>query len=84
MDTGSFSVGMDRLGKGLVARVTGFAGGDAELVAKLREIGFAEGDEVELLARGWLGGAPLSFRLNRTVIALRKSEAAMVLVEPTA
>ena len=38
-------------------------------------------DEVELLATGWLGGAPLSIRLNRTVIALRKGEAALVQVE---
>jgi ferrous iron transport protein A len=75
---------MHTLTKGRQARVTGFGPGDESLVAKLREIGFAEGDEVELLARGWLGGAPLSFRLNRTVIALRKAEAAMVLVETQA
>jgi ferrous iron transport protein A len=84
MDTGSVSVGMNTLAKGAVARVTGFGAGNESLVAKLREIGFAEGDEVEMLAKGWLGGAPLSFRLNRTVIALRKAEAAMVLVEQAA
>ena len=81
MDTGSLTIGLDRLAKGSVGRVSGFSPGDERLVAKLREIGFAEGDEVELLATGWLGGAPLSFRLNRTVIALRKSEAALVQVE---
>jgi ferrous iron transport protein A len=81
MDTGSLTIGLNRLTKGHVGRVTGFATGDDKLVAKLREIGFAEGDEVELLAVGWLGGAPLSFRLNRTVIALRKAEAALVQVE---
>jgi ferrous iron transport protein A len=81
MDTGSLTIGLDRLAKGSVGRVSGFSHGDDKLVAKLREIGFAEGDEVELLAVGWLGGAPLSFRLNRTVIALRKSEAALVQVE---
>ncbi len=82
MDSGSNSIGMDTLTRRVIARVVGFGAGDQSLVAKLREIGFAEGDEVELLAKGWLGGAPLSFRLNRTVIALRKSEAALVLVEP--
>ena len=82
MNTGSVSIGMHSLAMGRQARVTGFGEGDESLVAKLREIGFAEGDEVELLARGWLGGAPLSFRLNRTVIALRRAEAAMVMVEP--
>jgi ferrous iron transport protein A len=81
MDTGSLLVGLDRLPKGVAGRVAGFGEGDEKLIAKLREIGFAEGDEVELLARGWLGGAPLSFRLTRTVIALRKSEAALVRVE---
>jgi ferrous iron transport protein A len=81
MDTGSMTQGLDRLAKGRVGRVAGFAPGDQKLVAKLREIGFAEGDEVELLATGWLGGAPLSIRLNRTVIALRKGEAALVQVE---
>lgn len=72
---------LDRLAFGQVCRVTGFSTGDPGMIAKLREIGFAEGDEVELLARGWLGGAPLSIRLNRTVIALRKAEAALVTVE---
>ena len=81
MDTGSLTIRLDRLSKGHVGRVTGFASGDDKLVAKLREIGFAEGDEVELLAKGWLGGAPLSVRLNRTVIALRKGEAALISVE---
>ncbi|MEZ5938804.1 MAG: FeoA family protein [Hyphomonadaceae bacterium] len=74
-------MGLDRLAKGEVGRIAGFEMGDTPTIAKLREIGFAEGDEVELLARGWLGGAPLSFRLNRTVIALRKAEAALVRVE---
>jgi ferrous iron transport protein A len=81
MDSGSMTIGLDRLAKGRVGRVSGFTGIDAKLIAKLREIGFAEGDEVELLAKGWLGGAPLSIRLNRTMIALRKGEAALVLVE---
>ena len=75
------SFGLDRLALGQIGRVVGFGGGDDRLVAKLREVGFAEGDEVELLGRGWLGGAPLSIRLNRTVIALRKGEAALIQVE---
>lgn len=73
---------LNKLAKGVIARVNSFGQDDSALVAKLREIGFAEGDEVELMERGWLGGAPLSIRLNRTLIALRKREAALVLVEP--
>lgn len=80
MQNGS-AFSLDQLIKGAIGRVTGFAPRDEKLVAKLREIGFAEGDEVELLGRGWLGGQPLSIRLNRTVIALRKGEAALVQVE---
>lgn len=76
------TIALDSLSKGVVARVFGFDPTDVSLVAKLREIGFAEGDEVELMGRGWLGGAPLSIRLNRTLIALRKKEAALVRVEP--
>jgi len=81
MDAGPMAIGLDQLAKGKIGRVAGFAATDSNLVAKLREIGFAEGDEVELLGKGWLGGAPLSIRLNRTVIALRKGEAALVQVE---
>lgn len=82
MDSGSLVVvSLDQLQKGVVGRVAGFGRGSDSLIAKLREIGFAEGDEVELMGRGWLGGAPLSIRLNRTLIALRKGEAALVQVE---
>ena len=69
---------LDKLPKGLCARVVAIAKDVDGLEAKLREIGFAEGDEVELMARGPLGGRPLSVRLNRTIIALRKNEAALV------
>ena len=73
---------LHQLARGVVARVQGFNDDADTLVAKLREIGFAEGDEVELMGRDWLGGAPLSIRLNRTLIALRTREAALVQVEP--
>ncbi len=74
---------LDQLKRGNVTRVEGFCGceADAETVDKLREIGFAEGDEVELLQTGVLGGTPMSFRLNRTIIALRRAEAALILTE---
>ena len=72
---------LNHLKKGRHARVVAITNSDDGLEAKLREIGFAEGDEVELLARGPLGGQPLSVRLNRTIIALRKNEAAHVQIE---
>ncbi|WP_395646945.1 ferrous iron transport protein A [Terricaulis sp.] len=51
------------------------------LEAKLREIGFCEGDGVQLIARGPLGGQPLAVRLNRRIIAMRDDEAAALVVE---
>ena len=74
---------LNELKPGRVARVCGVDAGAAELEAKLREVGFSEGDEVEMLAQGPLGGRTLAVRLNRTIIALRAGEAALVEVEPT-
>lgn len=64
-----------------IVRVSGFAGGSENLVARLREIGFAEDDEVELLYRGPFARKPLCFRLNRTMVALRPNEACAIEVE---
>jgi ferrous iron transport protein A len=69
------------LGRGQPASVVGFSGEPA-IEALLREIGFAELDQVEVLGAGPLWGSPLSIRLNRTVIALRRDEAACVQVQP--
>jgi ferrous iron transport protein A len=71
------------LGRGKTAEVVGFSG-EASMETLLREIGFAEHDQVEILGTGPLGGSPLSVRLNRTVIALRKDEAACIEIEPAA
>jgi ferrous iron transport protein A len=67
---------------GAVARVTSFDAGSAQLEAKLREVGFAEGDEVEMLAQGPFRKRTIAVRLNRSIVALRGLEAAMIQVEP--
>lgn len=69
------------LPKNTLARISGFSDGDSELETRLREIGFAEGDQVEALHFGLFGRNPMSVRLNGALIALRKSEAQAVLVE---
>ena len=69
------------LERGMLAAVVGFTG-ESAIEALLREIGFAEHDQVEVLTAGPIGGSPLSIRLNRTVIALRRDEAACVEVRP--
>ena len=71
------------LERGKTALVKGFSG-EAAIETLLREIGFAERDQVEILGIGPIGGSPLSVRLNRTVIALRKDEAACIEIEPAA
>jgi len=69
------------LPKNTLARISGFNADDNELETRLREIGFAEGDQVEALHFGLFGRNPMSVRLNGALIALRKSEAQAVLVE---
>jgi ferrous iron transport protein A len=66
---------------GQVARVRAIEAAGAEIEAKLREVGFAEGDEVEMLNHGPFRGRTLSVRLNRSIIALRGSEAALIEVD---
>ena len=63
------------------ARVESFEGATAELETKLREVGFSEGDEVEMLTYGPFGGRTLAVRLNRSIIALRGGEAAVIHVQ---
>lgn len=69
------------LQRNTLARISGFDAGDSELETRLREIGFAEGDQVEALHFGLFGRNPMSVRLNGALIALRKSEAKAVLVD---
>lgn len=73
---------LDELKRNQTATVLGFSAGNDQLVNLLREIGFAESDEVELMHTGPFGAGPLCYRLNRTLIALRRAEAAHILVEP--
>ena len=59
---------------GRVAHLTG----TGPLTDGLAEAGFTDGAEVEVLRRGLIGGTPLSVRVGRAVIALRREEAALV------
>jgi len=63
------------------AIVTGFSDSDSDLETRLREIGFAEGDRVELMHVGTFGRNPITVKLNGTLIAMRKREASAVLIE---
>jgi ferrous iron transport protein A len=73
-------VTINDLAKGVAARVIAIREG-LDFSEKLREFGFSEGDEVEVLGYGPMGGQPIAVRLNRTIVAMRKSEAAAIEVE---
>ena len=69
------------LSKNESAVITGFDENDAGLSTRLREIGFAEGDNVTPLHFGFFGKNPMSVRVNGALIALRRQDAKAVLVE---
>ena len=54
----------------------------AELERRLIELGFVEGARVELLHEGLFGRDPIAVRVNEATVALRRREAASILVEP--
>jgi len=47
---------------------------------RLEEIGFLPGERVMVTARGGLGGDPLAVRIGHSTFALRRAEAACVLI----
>lgn len=54
------------------------------IAQRLRDLGFVEGEPVRLVARGPLGADPLLIQIGSTRFALRRSEAARVLVRAEA
>jgi ferrous iron transport protein A len=71
-------------GKILAVRVEGAEDGlsAAELERRLIELGFVEGARVEILHQGLFGRDPIAVRINEATVALRRREAASILVEP--
>lgn len=55
--------------------ITGFDDKNEGLCTRLREIGFAEGDNVTPLHFGLFGKNPISVRVNGALIALRRQDA---------
>jgi ferrous iron transport protein A len=51
------------------------------IAARLRDLGFVSGEPVRIVARGPLGGDPLLVQIGFTRFALRRAEAARVLIE---
>ena len=53
----------------------------AELERRLIELGFVEGAWVEVLHEGLFGRDPIAVRVNEATVALRRREAAAILVD---
>jgi ferrous iron transport protein A len=49
---------------------------------RLLELGFVNGEAIEVIEEIWPGGDPIAVRLGNTTFALRRREASVVLVEP--
>ena len=54
------------------------------VAVRLRDLGFVAGERVRIVARGPIGADPLLVQIGFTRFALRRSEAARVVVEPLA
>jgi len=52
------------------------------MLARLRDLGFVPGARCEVVARMWFGGDPIAVRIGGSTFALRRIEAAAVLVLP--
>jgi ferrous iron transport protein A len=73
---------LERLTRGTPARVlrVNDVGQGDPIAERLRELGFVAGEPVRIVAAGPLGGEPLLVQIGFTRFALRKAEAARVLV----
>lgn len=57
---------------------------DDSIAQRLRDLGFVDGEPVRVVARGPLGADPLLIQIGSTRFALRRSEAARVVVKAEA
>ncbi len=81
-ETTDFETTLFALEKNRPARICGFDCAHEHTQTRLREIGFAEGDLVEIMHVGLFGRSPLNIRLHGTSIAMRPNEARMIRVIP--
>jgi len=76
---------LDMLPKGQSATVVELESGTDERVQarvlRLMEIGFLPGESVRVLAQGFPAADPLAVRVGQATFALRRREAALVLVD---
>lgn len=75
---------LSTLGKGIQAVVAAVHDhGPQDLIARrLRDLGFVAGEPVSVVAHGPLGGEPMVVQIGFTRFALRRAEAARVMLIP--
>lgn len=66
---------LEKAGQGTVVAIDG----DASFSERLKEMGFIPGSPVSLLSKMAFGG-PISFKVQNTKVALRRDDAARVMV----
>ena len=75
-------VPLDHLPPGQQATIITVDESDPAVAERLRELGFAEDLNVEVLAHGSLGGDPLVVEVDRMRVALRRGFASRIGVKP--
>lgn len=77
-------MGLDTLARQVPARVVDLVAGqgaeEQELLLRLMEVGFLPGEQVCIVASGFPGPDPLAVRVGQATFALRRHEAAKILV----
>ncbi|HQQ68736.1 MAG TPA: FeoA family protein [Alicycliphilus sp.] len=77
--------GLDTLPRGVTATVAGLRqtrdGAASSISLRLMEIGFLPGEPVRIIAKGFPAADPLAVRVGQATFALRRHEAAQVLVQ---
>lgn len=74
-------VSLGSLAPGSSGKVSMFDETDSGMVDRLREIGFAEGLDIELLHQSPFGGDPIAVRIDVMTVALRREQANLIKVQ---
>lgn len=72
---------LGQLVPGASGTVSNFDGTEPAMVDRLREMGFAEGLNIELLHQSPFGGDPIAVRIDSMTVALRRREANLIKVK---
>jgi ferrous iron transport protein A len=77
------TISLDQLALQEVGRVKCVRSSDPSDVMsrQLEDIGFVQGEHVQVLKRAWIGGDPMVVRVGLSTFALRKSEAQLIELE---